>query len=102
MQLMPATARELGVTDPSSPAQSIDAGARHLRGLLRKYRGDLVLAAAAYNAGAGVVARYGGVPPYRETREYVEKVRALYALYRRALGLAPRSLDGSEPLRAAR
>ena len=89
MQLMPGTARELGVTDPDSPAQSIDAGARHLRTLLRRYRGDRLLAAAAYNAGAGVVARFGGVPPYRETREYVEKVRTLHALYRRALGQPP-------------
>ena len=98
MQLMPGTARELGVTDPHSPVQSIDGGARHLRQLIRRYRGDLVLAAAAYNAGAGVVARYGGVPPYRETRAYVEKVRALYARYRRALGLSPRALDGRVPL----
>jgi hypothetical protein len=102
MQLMPATARNYGVTDPSSPSQSIDAGARHLRSLVRLYRGDLELAAAAYNAGAGVVARYGGVPPYRETRAYVDKVRALYARYRTALGLPPRALDGREPLRAAK
>lgn len=87
MQLMPATARDYGVTDPHSPAQSIDAGARHLRQLLRRYGGDLVLAAAAYNAGAGVVARYGGVPPYRETRDYVAKVQALHARYRAALGV---------------
>lgn len=85
MQLMPATARDYGVTDPHSPAQSIDAGARHLRQLLRRYRGDLILAAAAYNAGAGVVTRYGGVPPYRETRDYVAKVQALHARYRTAL-----------------
>ncbi|WP_370451264.1 lytic transglycosylase domain-containing protein [Lysobacter sp. N42] len=102
MQLMPGTARELGVTDPHSPVQSIDGGARHLRQLIRRYRGDLVLAAAAYNAGAGVVARYGGVPPYRETRAYVEKVRALYTRYRRALGLSPRALDGHVPLTAAK
>ncbi len=85
MQLMPATARDYGVTDPHSPAQSIDAGARHLRQLLRRYGGDVVLAAAAYNAGAGVVTRYGGVPPYRETRDYVAKVQALHARYRAAL-----------------
>lgn len=102
MQLMPGTATEQGVRDPMSPGESIDGGARHLRDLIRRYRGDLVLASAAYNAGAGVVARYGGVPPYRETREYVEKVRALYARYRTALGLSPRSLDGSEPLRPAK
>lgn len=102
MQLMPATARELGVQDPMSAPQSIDGGARHLRGLVRRYRGDLVLAAAAYNAGIGVVTRHGGVPPYRETRAYIEKVRALYARYRVALGMPPRALDGSEPLRAAK
>lgn len=100
MQLMPATARDYGVTDPHSPAQSIDAAARHLRGLIRRYGGDLVLVAAAYNAGAGVVARYGGVPPYRETREYVAKVLALHADYRRALGLA--APKGREPLRTAK
>ncbi len=82
---MPATARDYGVTDPHSPAQSIDAGARHLSQLLRRYRGDLILAAAAYNAGVGVVTRYGGVPPYRETRDYVAKVQALHARYRAAL-----------------
>lgn len=102
MQLMPATARDYGVTDPHSPSQSIDAGARHLRTLLRRYRGDLVLAAAAYNAGAGVVARYGGVPPYRETREYVAKVQALYGGYRKALGLSPVDMQGKPRLRAAK
>lgn len=89
MQLMPATAREYGVRDPHSAAESIDAGARYLRDLKRRYRGDLTLVAAAYNAGIGTVARYRGVPPYRETRAYIEKVRALHALYQRALGTAP-------------
>lgn len=81
MQLMPETAREYAVEDPYSAAESIAAGARHLRTLLRLYHGDRTLAAAAYNAGQGAVARYGGVPPYAETREYVAKVEALYALY---------------------
>lgn len=102
MQLMPATARELGVREPMSAPQSIEGGARYLRQLIRRYRGDLVLATAAYNAGIGVVARHGGVPPYRETRAYLDKVRALYPRYRAALGLPPRALDGSEPLRAAK
>lgn len=101
MQLMPATARDYGVTDPHSPTQSIDAAAHHLRGLIRRYGGDLALAAAAYNAGAGVVARYGGVPPYRETREYVAKVLALHAGYRRALGL-PAHANARPLLRAAK
>ena len=85
MQLMPETAREYGVADAFSPIQSIDAGARHLHGLLRRYRGDLTLAAAAYNAGIGAVTRYRGVPPYRETQDYIAKVQALHASYRMAL-----------------
>ena len=86
MQLMPEVAKEYGVADPYSSAQSISAGARHLRALMRRYKGDLTLVAAAYNAGIGTVSRYGGVPPYAETQEYVSKVTALYELYLRALG----------------
>lgn len=86
MQLMPDVAAEYGVTDPFVPAQSIDAGARYMRSLLRRYDGDRTLAAAAYNAGIGTVARYGGVPPYEETRVYIDKVLALYARYREAMG----------------
>ncbi|HEV8692920.1 MAG TPA: lytic transglycosylase domain-containing protein [Lysobacter sp.] len=89
MQLMPETAREYGVADVFSSAQSIEAGARHLRALLQRYRGDLTLAAAAYNAGVGAVARYGGVPPYRETQAYIAKVQALHASYRVALAKKP-------------
>jgi soluble lytic murein transglycosylase-like protein len=74
MQLMPATARALGVKDAFDPAQNLDGGARHLRALIDQYGGDIKLALAAYNAGAGAVARHGGVPPYPETREYVRKV----------------------------
>lgn len=78
MQLMPGTARELGVTDALDPAQNVDGGARYLRALIAQHKGDLRLALAAYNAGAGAVKRHRGVPPYRETREYVEKVLRRY------------------------
>ena len=74
MQLMPGTARELGVLDAFDPAENIDAGARLLRQLLEKYEGRLGEALAAYNAGAGAVARHKGVPPYRETRRYIRRV----------------------------
>ncbi len=89
MQLMPETAREYGVADPLSAAQSINGGARHMRSLLHRYKGDRMLAAAAYNAGIGAVTRYRGVPPYAETLAYVDKVMALYARYRQAFGTGP-------------
>ena len=77
MQLMPATARKLAV-DPHDIAQNIDAGARLLRELLIKYDGSVVKALSAYNAGAGAVDRYHGMPPYAETRDYVDKVIRAY------------------------
>ena len=91
MQLMPDALREYGVRDPLDPGESIRAGARRLRALLRRYGDDRVLAMAAYNAGAGAVARYGGVPPYAETRAYVAKVQLLHERYRAALTRAPRA-----------
>lgn len=97
MQLMPETARTYGVTDAYSAAQSIDAAARHLRGLLKRYRGDVTLATAAYNAGVGAVARFGGVPPYRETQSYVAKVQRLHAGYAQALGNAFTSSGPAAP-----
>jgi soluble lytic murein transglycosylase-like protein len=78
MQLMPATARELGVSDAFDAEQNLDGGARYLRALLEQSGGDVRLALAAYNAGPGAVKRHGGVPPYRETRQYVEKVMRRY------------------------
>lgn len=85
MQLMPATSVVYRVDDPFSPGQSIRAGAKYLAGLLRRFKGDRRLAAAAYNAGVGAVARYSGVPPYAETQNYVDKVDALFRLYQAAL-----------------
>lgn len=74
MQLMPGTARDLGVVNALDPEDNVDAGARFLRQLLEKYQGRVAEALAAYNAGEGAVARHKGVPPYRETRSYIRKV----------------------------
>ena len=76
MQLMPDTARRLGVADSFDARQNIFAGAQYLRILLDQFGGDVALALAAYNAGPNAVLRYGGIPPYRETRGYVQKVQA--------------------------
>jgi soluble lytic murein transglycosylase-like protein len=77
MQLMPGTAKALGA-DPGDLNQNIEAGTRLLRDLLVKYNGDVVKALAAYNAGEGAVDRFGGLPPYQETRHYVNKVIGTY------------------------
>jgi soluble lytic murein transglycosylase-like protein len=73
-QLMPATASSLGVTDPYDPVQSLDGGAHYLRQMLDRFGNDPAKALAAYNAGPGAVARFGGVPPYAETQHYVQNI----------------------------
>lgn len=83
MQLMPATAKRYGVTDIYDPAQNVGGGTRYLKYLLKIFNNDQRLTLAAYNAGENAVARFGNkVPPYRETREYVNKVMTLYNQYR--------------------
>jgi soluble lytic murein transglycosylase-like protein len=84
-QLMPGTAAALGVTNPLDPAQSLQGGAKYLRQQLDRFGGDEKLALAAYNAGPGAVAKYGGVPPYAETQNYVNSVLGKAAAYRGAI-----------------
>jgi soluble lytic murein transglycosylase-like protein len=85
MQLIPATASRFGVSDPFDPAQNIRGGVQYLAWLMKRYSSDLNLVAAAYNAGEGAVDRNGGIPPYSETRRYVQRVGQLADRYRTAL-----------------
>ena len=78
MQLMPATARQLKVTNPFNPEENVDAGVRHLKQLLESYGGDVRLSLAAYNAGSGAVTRNRGIPRYGETQNYVKRITSLY------------------------
>ncbi len=87
MQLMPDTARSLGVTNPLDPQQNVEGGSALLRQLLDRYHGRVDLALAAYNAGTGAVDRYGGIPPYAETQSYVKNILSSY----RSAALSPSS-----------
>jgi soluble lytic murein transglycosylase-like protein len=78
MQLMPSTAKSMNVGNAFDPNQNVDAGVRHLKSLLENYNGNVELSLAAYNAGSGAVKRNRGIPPYRETRDYVKKITDLY------------------------
>lgn len=94
MQLMPHLVADLGITDPFDPRQNVFGGVRYLRRLLERHQGNEVLALASYNAGPRTVARYGGVPPYRETRGYVKKIRTELARVRHAsLDVGTRETD---------
>ena len=84
MQLMPATGKELEVADVFDPVSNIAGGTRYLSILLQEFDNDIDLAAAAYNAGPGAVHKYGGIPPYKETKEYVRRINILYRRYRSA------------------
>jgi soluble lytic murein transglycosylase-like protein len=101
MQLMPSTAAQLGVADPFDPKANVEAGAAHLSALLDLYHDDPVKALAAYNAGAHRVKQYNGVPPYRETRAYINKIVRDFNAKKRAQMKAAGVMNVSSPAKAA-
>ena len=98
MQLIPTTAQRFGASDAFNPKQNVDAGVRYLKTLLERYNGNLDLALAAYNAGEGAVDRAHGIPAYRETRNYVQKVQNAY--YRPGSGISKVRMSGQMPFTA--
>ena len=84
MQLIPETARDMNVVDPFDPSENIHGGTKYLRLMLDQFNGDLELALAAYNAGPGTVKRHGGIPPYTETLNYIQRVKHYLDYYRQA------------------
>jgi hypothetical protein len=98
MQLMPGTARDMGVINVMSPEENIQGGVRYLAWLLEQNHDDTRLATAAYNAGPGAVKRYNGIPPFEETLTYVKRVEVLHQRYRKAL---PKTYSGSSVPKAA-
>jgi soluble lytic murein transglycosylase-like protein len=99
MQLIPSTARRFGVSDTFHPEQNIEGGVKYLKYLMELYNGDEKLALAAYNAGEGAVARYKGVPPYRETQDYVRKVTTRLGESRAAGSAASAAPEGKPEVR---
>lgn len=97
MQLMPGTASMLGVRDSFDPRQNIDAGVRHLRGLIDRFNSDLKLALAAYNAGEQAVMNHRGIPPYRETRDYVTRILGFFTPTPASAQPAPKPAPEPEP-----